>query len=186
MKKILGLILIGSLLFASCDTVGTIKGMKYIDTLKQWESNDVSVYVCDGDALRYYIDISGITPTRIGLSSSERQSLITVLKKAVKWANIAKTKRVPSFSKKLFENKNYVEDTYTGARTNYLKIDFFTAQKGVQNDIVIYGIDFDNQFEDNTVYLSINKVPQLINLLQKAKIKYEKVKKADAIAKEFK
>jgi len=186
MKKILLFIFIISGLFASCQVVGTVQGRKYLDILKRWKAQNITVYVCNTDLLRYYIDISDIVPTRIALSNKERKILINSLQKAIKWAQIAKKKHVPSFSKKLYENINFDENEYTKAKKNYLHIEFFTANKGYQNDIVLQGVDFNNQFEKNTVYLSVEKVPLLIKLLKKATIVYQEVKKADQIAKEFK
>ena len=186
MKKILLILLIISGLFASCKTVGTVQGRKYVDVLKEWKPQDITVYVCNADLLRYYIDISDITPTRIGLGDIDRALLIESLKKAIKWAKIAKKKKVPSFTKKLYNNAFYDKDPYSGAITNYLYIEFFAANHGLQNDIILNGVDFNNQFEKNTVYLSVEKVPLLIKLLQKAKKTYKEVKKADQIAKEFK
>ena len=182
MKKILFFMLIVSGLFASCKTVGTLQGRKYVNVLKEWKAQDITVYVCNRDLFRYCIDISDLVPTRICLSEKERTLLIQSLKKAIKWAKIAKKKKVPSFSKKLYDNK----DPYTEDITNYLHIDFFTANHGWQNDIILNGVDINNQFEENTVYLSVEKVPLLIKLFQKAKKTYKEVKKADQIAKEFK
>ena len=181
MRAVLAIVLSSIYLLASCRDVGTVIGRNYNDILKTWVDQEINIYTCHDkhSYYRYYINVPMVTPSRVALSEKERIRLIKALKKAVKWAQKAHKNHVPSFTKLLFRNWNRQDDE------NILNIYFFTANKGQQNDIIIRTVDFDNMFEKGEAYLDYTKIYLLIHFLEKAKKEYEKARKADRLAKEF-
>ena len=179
-KLILVFFIIFGFLYADCKLVGTVQGLRYSNVLKQWFSQDVDIWACyyPNDEYKniFVINIPNITKSRAFLTSSNLDDLINSLKKAIKWANKAKTKKVPTFSKELF---NY--DLY-----GKLTVEFFTANKGQQDDVILRTVDVDNEFEKGEAYLNcFTKVPKLIKLLKKVKPTWNELEKANKIKNEF-
>jgi len=48
-----------------------------------------------------------------------------------------------------------------------IKLIFFSANKGQQTDVVLYMADFENMFNEITLYLNPTQVKALIKLLKK-------------------
>jgi len=174
-------IIVASSAFAQTRTVegAAAEGRIHNEMLKRWIPTKVEVYVdLEGYA---YVHVRERVMSPRGLIPPDMQpSLINALEKSKEWAKKAKEDQV-EISKELGRFRTESKRHDTG-----VDLTFFSAQKGVQTDVIMLVLDFDNRFVKAEVYIATDKIDALIALLKKVPATQKELQDQKKKADEFK
>jgi len=168
---------IATSVFAQTRTVeGAAKGRIYNEPMKQWVPTEIEVYV-DLKGNFYTVVLQRILQPRGMLPKESLPAFIAALEKSKEWANKAKEGEV-EITKSLGDFA-----TPEGLILHDIKLNFFSAKKGKQTDVIMLVTDFDNRFKNAEVYIAVEDVDALIGVLKRVQATYkellEQKKKSD-------
>lgn len=131
---------------------GESSGKYYNDVWGEWFEYPIIVYVSDFDGTTYIKGGENLLTAKVNLSEEERQKVVNSLMKSSEWVEIAKKEQL-EVQKELYVSYG-------------LYIEFFSANKGQQTDVVL-SIREDSVNKIN-LYLNQFQVLSLISLLEEA------------------
>ena len=158
---------------------GQTTGLYHNAVMESWSTEPIAIYV-DHAGNTYIQGGESIIFARGFLYPNERIKVIELLEKALQWAKTARKEQV-EVSKPLgsfMKGKSYGE--------HGVKLTFFSSNKGRQTDVILHMVDFDNMFNQITLYLNTMAVLELLDLLKKVPATLEELKVNEAKAELFK
>jgi hypothetical protein len=155
--------------FAQTRTVeGKATGRIYNEIKKGWVPVSVEMYV-DDESNFYAVVVRPTAQARGMLPKDCLPVFIAALEKAKEWARKAKADEI-EITKSLGDFA-----TPRGEIIHDVKLNFFSAQKGKQADVILTVIDFDNRYKTAETYIAIEDIEPLILMLKKVPVTHEEL-----------
>lgn len=158
---------------------GVVIGRVMNDFTSQWATIGVTVFV-DDDGAAYLRGMSeSVLQVRGILEAGDSERFAKALKKGLKWSAIAKKEKM-EVTKDL---GIFLRSINTDAGN--VKLTFFSANQGLQTDIILSMSDFTSEYRKMEVYINTINVKVLLKLVERipetVKSLREAKKKADLL-----
>ena len=171
-----------------------IVGQEYNDVWKRWFDKKFSIWVGVSENNTEYIFFKGETglgdaTVMVQNTKATRDKLKKAVVKAIEWSDVARKNQVDT-SKGLgcFGPDEYdlCEKNGSAFEENQMGLSFFAANGGKQTNLVISMVDRDNQFIKTTIYVDVQEMTKMLNVIEKIESKFEKARKTAKDQKLFK
>ena len=161
-----------------------IIGQDYDDVWKRWFDKKFSVWVGVEDN---YEGILFKAETGLGIvtvtdknSKIMREKLRKAVVKAIEWSDVARKNRADA-SNSLgcfgYGIIGFSEESGTAFDENQMCLKFFAANGGTQTNLIISLVDRRNKFIKTTIYLNLQKMKEMLNVVDQIESTFEKARK---------
>jgi len=171
-----------------------IVGQDYNKVWKRWFDKKFSIWVGVSDNNTEYIFFKGETglgdaTVMVENTKDTRDKLENSVAKAIEWSDIARKNQADT-SKSLgcFGRDSYdlCEKNGSAFDKNQMGLSFFATNGGKQTSLVVSIVDRDNQFVKTTIYIDVPEMQQMLNVVEKIEVEFEKARKTAKDQKLFK
>jgi len=169
-------------------------GQEYNDVWKRWFDKEFSIWVGVSEDNTEYLFFKGETglgdaTVMVQNYKTTREKLRKAVVKSIEWSDVARengadaTKSLGCFGR---DKYGLCEEHGTAFDENQMGLTFFAANSGKQTNLIISLVDRDNQFIKTSIYIDLQEMKKMLNVVDQIESTLEKARKTVKDKKLFK